>query len=61
MSKLSKLSKALAAVKAAAPYVKATVVLVANANDALEYKGKAKVEKALQGAYKAADVVERVL
>lgn len=61
MSKLSKLSKVLTAVKSAAPYVKATVVLVANANDAVEYKHKAKVEKALQGVYKAADLVERVL
>lgn len=58
---MSKLLKAVKAVKSAAPYVKATVVLVANANDAVEYKHKAKVEKALQGVYKAADLVERVL
>ena len=61
MSKLNKLSKVLAGLKRAVPYVKATVVVVANANDAVEYKHKAKVEKALQGAYKAADLVERVL
>ena len=58
---MSKLLKAVKAVKSAVPYVKATVVLVANANDAVEYKHKAKVEKALQGVYKAADLVERVL
>lgn len=58
---MSKLTKLLTAAKAAAPYVKAAVVVAANANDAVEYKHKAKVEKALQGAYKAADVVERVL
>ena len=58
---MSKLNKLLRAVKAAAPYVKATVVVVANANDAVEYKHKDKVQKALNGAYKAADVVERVL
>ena len=61
MSKLNKLSNVLAGLKRAAQYVKATVVVVANANDAVEYKYKAKVEKALQGAYKAVDVVERVL
>ena len=59
MSKLNRLPKVLAGLKRAAPYVKATVVVVAN--DAVEYKHKAKVHKALQGAYKAADVVERVL
>ena len=58
---MSKLSKILSGLKRAAPYVKATVVVVANANDAVEYKHKAKVEKALQGVYKAVDVVERVL
>lgn len=61
MSKLTKLNKLLTAAKAAAPYVKAAVVVAANANAGFEYKGKAKVEKALNGAYKAADVVERVL
>mgnify|MGYP003594139166 CR=1 FL=1 len=58
---MSKLNNQLRAVKAAAPYVKATVVVVANASDAIEYKHKAKVDKALNGAYKAADLVERVL
>ena len=61
MSKLNKLSKVLAGLKRAAPYVKTTVVVAANASDAVEYKHKAKVEKALQGVYKAADVVERLL
>lgn len=61
MSKLLKLSKTLTAIKAAAPYVKATVIVVAHANDSIEYKHKAKVGKALNGVYKAADVVERVL
>ena len=58
---MNKLTKLLTAVKAAAPYVKAAVVVAANANAGFEYKGKAKVEKALNGAYKAADVVERLL
>ena len=58
---MNKLTKLLTAAKAAAPYVKAAVVVAANANAGFEYKGKAKVEKALQGAYKAADVVERLL
>ena len=61
MNKLTKLLTAAKAAKAAAPYVKAAVVVAANANDAVEYKHKTKVEKALQGAYKAADVVERLL
>lgn len=61
MSKLLKLYKALAAVKAATPYVKATVLAVAHSNDAVDYKHKSKVEKVLNGVYKAADVLERVL
>ena len=58
---MSKLNNLLRAVKDAAPYVKAAVVVAANANAGFEYKGKVKVEKALNGAYKAVDVVERVL
>lgn len=58
---MSKLTNALNALKVAVPYVKATVVIVANANDAVEYKHKAKVENVLQGLYKAADLVERIL
>lgn len=48
-------------VKGAAKLIKTALVLVANANDAVQYKRKAKVDKVLQGAYKAADVVDRSL
>lgn len=58
---MSKLTVALKAVKLAAPHVKAGLVLVAGALADKEYKHKAKVDKALNGAYKAAELVERIL
>lgn len=58
---MSKFKSVLTGLKKAAPVVKLSVVFIANGLDEFEFKGKAKVEKALQGAYKAADVVERVL
>ena len=58
---MSKLANVLAGLKRAAPYVKGAVVLVGNELSTKEYKHKEKVEKALNGAYKAADAVERIL
>lgn len=58
---MNKLTKTLALAKRAAPYVKGAVVLLNNELSSKEYKHKEKVEKALNGAYKAADLVERVL
>lgn len=58
---MNKLGTVLAGLKRAAPYVKGAVVLVADELKGREYKHKAKVEKALNGMYKAAELVERVL
>ena len=58
---MNKLNAVLVTLKKAAPYVKDAVVLLNNELSTKEYKHKAKVEKALQGAYKAANLVERVL
>lgn len=58
---MSKLSNVLKSIKAAAPHVKTILTIAAAANDGKTYKHKDKVDKALNGAYKATEVIERVL
>ena len=58
---MNKLLTVLATLKKAAPIVKGATVLVVNELHDKQYKHKAKVEKALNGLYKAADAIERVL
>lgn len=47
--------------KRALPHIKTALVVVANGLADKEYKHKEKVEKVLNGAYKTAEVLERVL
>ena len=58
---MSKLQLVLATLKKAAPLVKGATVLVVNELHDKQYKHKAKVEKALNGVYKTADAIERIL